>query len=56
VKQTLQQIETWLRDAKERRLWGQLTIDIKDGSAYLMRSTVQTKLDEDQTRADSRSR
>jgi hypothetical protein len=52
---TLNKIESWLRDARERRLWGQLVIDVKEGSAYLMRATIQTQLhNEDQTRREIR--
>ena len=51
----LKKIEAMLIEAAAQRTWGDIHIDLKDGRPILMRYTVQTKIDEDYTRANSAS-
>lgn len=44
---TLRQLERLLKEAAERRTWGSITIDLKEGQPFLIKQTIQTKPDED---------
>ena len=49
IKQkTIQKIESMLSEAENRRAWGTIEIELKNGRPTLVRHTIQTKLtDED---------
>lgn len=53
MSQTLKKIEEMLQQAADRRTWGTIEVDLKDGRVYLLRQTTQTKIDEDYPRADN---
>jgi hypothetical protein len=47
MPETIKRLEKMLQEAKEKRSWGSIEIDLKDGRVYLLRQTVQIKPDED---------
>jgi hypothetical protein len=44
---TLKKVEKWLREARDKNIWGELQITVKDGSPILIKTTTQTKPQED---------
>lgn len=47
MSDALKKIEAWLRDARDMKRWGSLTIKVKDGSPFLIETTNQVKPNED---------
>ena len=47
MNDTLKKIESWLREARDAKRWGSLTIKVKDGSPFLIETTNQIKPNED---------
>ena len=47
-KKLMVQIEDMLRDAKAKRTWGSIEIDVKDGRPVLVRQTVQSKVEDEE--------
>jgi len=47
MNDALKKVESWLRDARDTRRWGSLTIKVKDGSLFLIETTNQIKPGED---------
>jgi len=47
MNDALKKIESWLRDARETKRWGSLTVKVKDGSPFLIETTNQIKPNED---------
>lgn len=47
MSQTLRKLEQMLLEAQQRRSWGSIEIDLKDGRVFLMRQTTQIKPEED---------
>jgi hypothetical protein len=43
MSDTLRKVEQILREAEQKRSWGSVEIDLKDGRVYLIRQTVQIK-------------
>jgi len=53
MTQTLKKVEQLLREAADKRSWGSIEIDLKDGRVFLLRQTTQIKpTDEDFPRAE----
>ena len=49
-KKLLKELGMILDDAAAKRLWGEVTVDLKDGKVILLRQTIQQKIDEDYPR------
>ena len=47
TSQALKKLERMLLEAAEKRSWGSIEIDLKEGRVYLLRQTVQIKPEED---------
>jgi hypothetical protein len=47
MHEALRKIESWLREARDMKRWGSLTIKVKDGSPFLIETTNQIKPTED---------
>ena len=44
---TLQKVEKMLQEAADKRTWGNISIDLKDGKPLLIKQTIQTRAEED---------
>lgn len=42
MNDALKKIESWLRDARDSRRWGSLTIQVKDGSPFLIATSAKS--------------
>ena len=42
----LKKLEALLADARKQKMWGEVTIQIKDGHAILIRTTSQEKVED----------
>jgi hypothetical protein len=42
----MKQIETMLAEARAKRTWGQIIIELKEGKAVLIRQTIQHKVED----------
>jgi len=51
---TLSQIEKMLQEAANKRSWGEIQVEIKDGKPTVIRQTIQTKADEESPNATNR--
>jgi hypothetical protein len=47
MNDALRKIESWLRESRDSKRWGSLTIKVKDGSPFLIETTNQIKPSED---------
>jgi hypothetical protein len=43
----MSQLEQFLKDFADRRLWGQIQIDLQDGKPVIIRQTVTHKLSDE---------
>ena len=43
-----QQLETLFREARTKRTWGSIEIDLKDGKPLLIRQTIQSKIEDEE--------
>lgn len=47
MTEALKKVEQMLQDARAKRTWGTIEISLKDGHAYLLKQTTQTKIEEE---------
>jgi hypothetical protein len=45
--QLMKNLERMLQEASDKRLWGCISIDLKDGRPFLVKHTIQLKPEED---------
>jgi hypothetical protein len=56
MTETIKKLQTMLQEAQARRSWGTIEVDLKDGVPYLLRQTIQTKIEETHPNVPTRSR
>ena len=47
AEKTLAKVESMLREAAEKGSWGTIEIDLKEGRPYMVRQTIQSRIDEE---------
>jgi uncharacterized radical SAM superfamily Fe-S cluster-containing enzyme len=47
-KTLLAQLESMLSDAKSKRTWGSIEIEVKDGRPTIVRQTIQSKVTDEE--------
>jgi hypothetical protein len=53
---TIQKLQALLAEAAEKRTWGAIEIQLKQGVPILVKTTTQTKLEDYPSEASSRNR